>query len=450
MKFFNLLKKELKELINAQMIISLVAVMGIFLILGNVMSTAIEEVTKNEYSISVIDRDKTEFTADLIQSLKDKGAKVSEFESDSDDYAAVLKETGKDGIVIIPEGFTDSVDKNEKAELISIARMQSAAMMSNLTNDANTTTTVLKNALSDTIAEKNGLSKEDIDYMGNPVNIVENTVVEDKSAAISVDTIMGKVMIQNEIMPIIIFVLIMMVSQMIISAISNEKIDKTLETLLSAPVSRTAIIGAKMLAAAIVAMLNAVFYMVGFSGFMKSAMESGSADMMNGVTVQAESVVGNVLSSEGAMKQLGLSLSVTDYLLVGVQLFITIMICLSVSIMLGALVNDTKSSQNMILPLLMMAMVPYMISMFADINTLPMVLRVIVYAIPFTHTFSAISNLMFGHTGIFLFGLAYQTVVFVVCMFFALRLFKSDKILTISLNFGQKSKFRKSTKTNEE
>ncbi len=452
MKFFNLLKKELRELINAQMIISLVAVMGIFLILGNVMTTAIEEVTKNEYSISVIDRDKTEFTADLIQSLKDKGAKVSEFESDSDDYAAVLKETGKDGIVIIPEGFTDSVDKNEKAELISIARMQSAAMMSNLTNDANTTTTVLKNALSDTIAEKNGLSKEDIDYMGNPVNIVENTVVEDKSAAISVDTIMGKVMIQNEIMPIIIFVLIMMVSQMIISAISNEKIDKTLETLLSAPVSRTAIIGAKMLGAAIVAMLNAVFYMVGFSGFMKSAMETGSStgDMINSATEQVGQILGDTVSTESAMRQLGLSLSITDYLLVGVQLFITIMICLSVSIMLGALVNDTKSSQNMILPLLMMAMVPYMISMFADINTLPMVIRVIVYAIPFTHTFSAISNLMFGHTGIFLFGLAYQTVVFVICMFFALRLFKSDKILTISLNFGQKSKFKKSTKTNEE
>ena len=103
----------------------------------------------------------------------------------------------------------------------------------------------------------------------------------------------------------------------------------------------------------------------------------------------------------------------------------------------------------MIMPLMIMAMVPYIISMMADINTLPMALRVVVYAIPFTHTFSAMNNLMFGNTAIFFGGLAYQFVVFVICLFFALKLFNSDKILTASLNFGQKSKFKKSTADNE-
>ena len=97
----------------------------------------------------------------------------------------------------------------------------------------------------------------------------------------------------------------------------------------------------------------------------------------------------------------------------------------------------------MIMPIMMMAIIPYMISMVADVNELPMVFRVIVYAIPFTHTFSAIPNLMFGHTGIFIFGLIYQIIIFIICMFFALRLFMSDKIFTISLNFGQKSRYKK-------
>ncbi|MCM1358024.1 MAG: ABC transporter permease, partial [Prevotella sp.] len=140
-------------------------------------------------------------------------------------------------------------------------------------------------------------------------------------------------------------------------------------------------------------------------------------------------------------------LSAGDYVLVGVQLFLTIMICLSVSIMLGALVNDTKSSQTVIMPIMMLAMVPYLISMLADINTLPMAIRILVYAIPFTHTFSGMSNLMFGNTAIFYGGLVYQVIVFSICMFFALRLFNSDKILTISLNFGQKSKYKKSRKS---
>jgi ABC-2 type transport system permease protein len=87
--------------------------------------------------------------------------------------------------------------------------------------------------------------------------------------------------------------------------------------------------------------------------------------------------------------------------------------------------------------------------MMADINTLPIAIRMAVYAIPFTHTFSAMNNLMFGNTAIFFGGLAYQFVIFVICMFFALRLFKSDKILTVSLNFGQKSKFKKHSGADE-
>ena len=83
-------------------------------------------------------------------------------------------------------------------------------------------------------------------------------------------------------------------------------------------------------------------------------------------------------------------------------------------------------------------------------NSLPIAAKIIVYAIPFTHTFSGISNLMFGHTTIFVGGLIYQIIVFAVCMFFAVRLFKSDKILTMSLNFGQKSRFKKNTATEEQ
>ena len=126
------------------------------------------------------------------------------------------------------------------------------------------------------------------------------------------------------------------------------------------------------------------------------------------------------------------------------------MICLSISIVLGSLANDAKASQTVVLPIMLLVMVPYAISILADINTLPTAVRFLVYAIPFTHTFTAMSNLMFGNTAIYAFGLIYQIVVFAICMFFALRLFKSDKILTMSLNIGQKSRFKKSRSHSEE
>ncbi len=439
MKFFNLLKKELAELITAQTIIGLIVTMTLFMFLGNVMNKTMEEAVKKEYSISLIDRDNTELTKNLIDSLKSANAEIAEYDIDGDNYSEILKTTEKEAVIIIPEGFTEKIENGEAPEIISIAGMDSAAMMSNLTNNNSGAVSLIKNCLSMMLADKAGLDAEDIELINSPLNVSEHTVVSDKSANASADSIMNSLMSQNMILPIIVFVLIMMTSQMLMSAISNEKIDKTLETLLSAPVSRTSILGAKMLAAAIVALLNAAFYTIGFSSFMSGTAGTVTEELTG-------SISGQYISVDEALNQLGLSLGAGDYILVGLQLFLTIMICLSISLMLGALVNDTKQAQTMVMPLMFMAMIPYIISMFSDINTLPVVIRILVYAIPFTHTFSAMSNLMFGHMGIFFSGLVYQAIAFIVCMFFALKLFKSDKILTASLNLGQKSRFKKSDK----
>ncbi|MBP3380657.1 MAG: ABC transporter permease [Ruminococcus sp.] len=443
MKFFNLLKKELAELINTQMIVSLIAVVALFMVMGNIMTTTVEEAVKSEYTINISDRDNTEFTAKLFDTLSGGGAKVNVINTEGDDYAQILEDAGKSAMVIIPEGFTAAIENGEAPELISVASMKSSAMMSNLSNSNSGALEFISNCISDTFAEMSGLTPEDVALINSPVTVMENTVVNGKSAAIDTDTIMNKISMQSMILPIVVFVLIMMTSQMLMSAIANEKIDKTLETLLSAPVSRTAILGSKMLAAAIVALLNAVCYMFAFSKFMSGAEGSISDDM-------AGMAVTDFLPVDKAMEQLGLTLGIGDYILVGVQLFVTIMICLSVSLILGSLISDTKQAQTMIMPLMFMALIPYIISMFADVNSLPMALRIVVYAIPFTHTFSAIPNLSFGNTAVFFGGLAYQIVVLAVCLFFALRLFKSDKILTASFNFGQKSRFRRKKSAAEE
>lgn len=439
MKFINLLKKELSELVNRQMIIGLAVTMAILMLVGNIMKSTISDAVSETYAVSLCDRDDTEFTQSLIASLKSSGAEVRLYKSEGDNYSAILKENDINSLIIIPEGFTDTLLNDGLApELISVSAMDSASAMANISNDNSGALSLIQSCLTNSIAMQSGVSEEQLTLMDSPVSVSEETVVADRSAPISMNTIMNKVMMQNMILPIVVFVLIMMTSQMLISAISNEKIDKTLETLLSAPVSRTAVIGAKMLAAAVVALINAAVYMIGFSAFVSGATDSVTEEI-------SSSVISEFVSVESALAQLGLTLSPIDYLLIGIQLFLTIMICLSVSLILGAMANDTKSSQSMVMPILMLAMVPYLISMMADINSLPVIFKVIVYAIPFTHTFSAMPNLMFGNNLIFFGGLAYQAIVFVICMFFALRLFKSDKIFTISLNFGQKAKFRKNS-----
>ena len=448
MKFINLLKKELSELINIQMLLSLVLTMGIFMILGNVMTSSIDEAidsTKN-VTINISDRDQTDFTKAIEQALLDinddpdenTNVKLKYFDTTGDDYAKILEDNDINNIVIIPEGFTKKVEADERPNIISVNRMESAATLSNISDGNSSAISLIRDCISSSIASEYNISEEKYDLLEYPVDVTDNTVIDDKSAEISSGSIMAKISIQNMILPIIVFVLIIFTSQMLMNAIANEKIDKTLETLLSAPVSRLAIIGSKMLAAAIIALINAAVFMFGFSFFV--------SDSTTEVTETAKSAVEGSISMDEAFRQLGISLSTGDYILVGLQLFFTILICLSASLILGALVDDPKKTQNMLMPIMMLAIVPYMISMLADINTLPTPVKLVVYAIPFTHTFTSIPNLMFGHTTLFIFGLIYQILFFIVCIFFALRIFMTDRIFTISLNFGQKNKYKKKKK----
>ena len=436
MKFINLLKKELSELITVQMLLGLLVSLGIFMALGSVMDTTIDEAVEKttNYTIRLIDRDDTEFTQDMIKSIENDGNKVRLFTDTGDDYAAILNSNDIKDVVIIPKGFTEKINKAQKPEIITAAKMTSAATISNINAGSSSAVSLIQKYISEKVASMGGLTEEQYKIVNQPLTVRENTVVADNYAEVSSESIMSRIAIQNMMLPIIVFVLIILTSQMLMSAVANEKTDKTLETLLSAPISRGSVIGAKMLAAAIIALINAAVYMIGFKVCMGDATSKISSSA-------GELISGQVSVDEG-MHQLGMALGGMDYFLVGLQLFFTIMICLSVSLILGALINDTKNTQSMIMPIMMLAIIPYMISMIADINSLPTVIRYIVYAIPFTHTFSAIPNLMFGRTTLFTAGLIYQIIVFIICMFFALRLFMSDKLFTISLNFGQKSKYK--------
>ncbi|MBP7186195.1 MAG: ABC transporter permease [Ruminococcus sp.] len=444
MKFINLLKKELSELVNVQMLATLGIMLLIFMMMGNIMTTAINDVVEDAShpTVNISDRDNTELSKQLIEALKAADAEVNVIETEGDDYAAILADNNIKNIIIITEGFTKSIEEEKKPELLSVAKMTSAASMANISNGNVGASSLINECVRNLIAETKGIDKEELQRINSPIEITENTVVDKNWAPISIGKITAKISFQNVALPIALFVLLIMTSQSLISSVSNEKIDKTLETLLSAPVSRMSVISAKMLAAAIVALINACVMMIGFTFFVK--------DSITNIDQEVTDAAKQMLSTDNAFRQLGLNLSAVDYLLIGLQFFFTIMICLSISIVLGSLANDAKASQTVILPIMLLVMVPYVISILTDVNSLPTAVRIVVYAIPFTHTFMAMGNLIFGNTAIYAFGLIYQIIIFAVCMYFALRLFKSDKILTMSLNIGQKSRFKKSRSHSEE
>lgn len=428
MKFFSLLKKELREMLTAQLIVGVVIALFAFKLMGNVMGNVIEDSIKKSSSITICNRDDGQFINDIFTEMKKNNVDIKFIDIDGDDYSDTFKNNDVQSFIIIPEGFSDNVKNGIQSDVKIVSEMKSLSTFDNIaTTISSQYVDTLKEAISTVLLSQN-YSTDEIDAIKDPIKADNITVIKDKSADISPDDVMGFVSQQTTFIPVIIFILLMFASQMIITAISTEKIDKTLETLLSAPVSRGAVLASKMVSAGLIAAVLALVYMLGFNSFMGSLTDG-------------------ILSQDGisnAINALGLKLGTTQFVMFGIQIFLTIMIALCISLVLGALAKDAKSAQALTMPIMLLSIVPYILSMFTDINTLPTVLRIILYIIPFTHTFTAIPNVLLGKTALFWAGAGYQLIFLAICMFFAVRVFMTDKIFTISLNLGQKAKMKKS------
>ena len=422
MKFSILLKKELKEMLSPTTIITCVLMIFVLVFAGKAMSKAVGEIQEDAKTITICDQDQTDFTKAMIDAIdKDENTEVKRVEIKSDDYSKELDDVDCKNVIIIPKGFTEQVAQHKTATVKFAQKMTSIATFSNVNQGSKNALTALEKGIKYTIYAQSNLDQATRDQLEQPIELEEYTVVSDKQDQIASSTVASLMSSQSMFIPIVMFLLIMYTSQMIMNAISTEKLDKTLETLLSSPVSRLSVISAKMISAAIVAALQAAAYMYGMN------------KMMDGITGGAASD-----QNVDALKKLGLSLSAGDYVLVGIQMFLTILIVLSISIVLGALAKDAKSAQTLQMPIMMLAMVPYFVTMFIDVKTASPIIKYVTMIIPFTHSFIANQNVMFGDYTTYFIGLAYQFVLLCVCMFLALRIFMSDRIFTLTLGGGKK------------
>ena len=391
MKFANLLVKELRELINPQMIIGLVVSVVMLMMMGNFMGSVMDEAVSGEQEAYICDEDKTDFTREIIDKVsKMENVTLHETELNGQTYQELINNLGAESVIIIPEGFTEKAfDDNDATDIELVNHLKSISISSTIsgTMSENIVSSLKNTACNILLEQKYGVNEKDIEKVKNPVTVKSITVVGEKSAEVDSETLVGMATSQGVIVPLVVFIMVIFAAQMIVSAISTEKIDKTLETLLSAPVSRMSVLGAKMLAAAIMAIINAVVYMFGFSSYMGKMMTGTgiSPDTLGSAVEQT-----NTISS--AMQELGLQMSAGDYVLLGMQMFMTILIALSISLMLGVLVNDPKAAQTVITPVMLMAMIPYLVSMFSDVSELPILLKIFMWIIPFTHTFNATTD----------------------------------------------------------
>jgi ABC-2 type transport system permease protein len=424
-KFFSLLKKEVRELLTLQMILPMLIGIIAFIFIGNIVGSENKKVMGTQ-KIIINDLDKSTMSADIVSMLNTQGFVVeSHSEKSVETLINQVTENNIPVVISIPEGFEEGITGLKQQKLENYSIIKSFTVFGSM---ASSTIERILQVVNDylsirLISEKT--SAENPEVLKTPVSIENYTIINNKTARINPGQLMGFLSSQIMFIPIIMFIIIIMSSQMIVVSIASEKENKTLETLLSTPIKRISIVTSKMIAAGIVSLLMALAYLFGMNYYIKGItgglMETHADTQLN-----------------LAIQELGLSFDTGSLLTIGVLLFLSILIALAVSLILGVFAEDVKKAQGLVAPIIFIIMIPYMISMFIDLDSTSVILKYFVYAIPFSHTFLASQNVFLQRYDYLLYGILYQLAVFIILAVIAARIFATDRVLTMKLKTGKK------------
>ena len=404
----NIIKKEFKELFTLSTLIPIVVIAIVFGFVGQSIGN-IGETMEEKPVIGIVDRDDGDFS-DIAMAVLMEKAEVIYDGNDAEEGLEEVREENGVALLVIPENFSQNIYANHPGEIEIYWIMKGAGMLDSISSG------VVEGLIQ---AVNQGISKEliqqdsssDPALVLNPTTRVETTFFKGKEVeGLSASQLGNILSSQSIVIPIVIMMLIIMAGSSVISSMGMEKENKTLETLLTLPVRRSHIVIGKIVGSALVGMIMAAVYMIGFSRYMSSFQ-----------------------ISDVNLADFGLALSMQDYLLIGVSLFTALLAGLSLCIVLGTFAKNYRSAQTLIFPITALAMISVFITMFKDFDTIPAVLRVFVFAIPFSHPMMAMRALVMDNYSLVIGGIAYTAVFTIIMIVVAVRIFNSDRLLTGSV-----------------
>ena len=404
----NIIKKEFKELFVLSTIIPIVVIAVVYGSVGNMIGN-IGEAMKEKPVIGIVDMDDGNLS-DVAMSVLAEHAEVVYSDNDVEEGLEEVRRENGVALLAIPGDFSQNIYASNPGEIEIYWIMRGAGMMDSISSGTvEGLVQGVNQAISTELIQEG--SSSDPALILNPTKRVETTFFKGKEIeGVSPGALGNMLMSQSIVIPIVIMMLIIMAGSSVIASMGLEKENKTLETLLTLPVRRSHIVIGKMVGSALVGMIMAAIYMIGFSRYMSSFQ-----------------------SSAINLADFGLGLGMQDYLLVGISLFTALLAGLSLCIVLGTFAKNYRSAQALIFPITAVALISAFTVMFKDFDTIPAVLRIIVFAIPFTHPMMAMRSLMLDNYALVIGGIAYTAVFTVVMVLVAVRIFNSDRLLTGSV-----------------
>ena len=420
--FFNILVKELKELVRDPKILlgMIIVPLIIFPVLGGIMSYSVQTAQEQaqKATVLVINNDGGNWSQEFVDLLNSTAkVYVEENVTLTDEVVQqLLSHYNTTQIIEIPEGFSENVTQHFNVNSTITATLRfygvftgsgifegiGASLIDNLVYQFNRAW-----APDIVLTEKSSIIKGEIKQGVDPASLS------------------GLMMSQSIALPITIMILLQVAMQIAATSVAMEKEEKTLETLLTLPMDRFAILMGKLSGSIIVAAVGALAFMIGYNYMLFS------------FTMQIPAEISVDLAS------LGLVPSLFGYLLLGISLFVTLISALALAVIISAFAEDVRGAQSLVGYIYPVIFIPALALMYLDISSLPFALQMVFYAIPYSHPIIASKAVIMGNYWTAIFGIIYVAIFTIAVMYAASRLFATEKILTAKLKFRGLRKRRK-------
>jgi ABC-2 type transport system permease protein len=418
--FRTILIKELKELIRDPKILigMIVLPIIIFPVFGLVLGYAVESAQEQaqQATLLVVNNDGGNWSRTFIDYLNSTGTKTAVINNLTAEQVVtqnLLKENNSTQFIEIPDGFSTNMTEHTSGNLgiTAIVNVYGVFQGGSIFSDIGSAgITTLISSFNRVIAP-------------NVLFTTQSTIIKGEiQQGVDPATLSGLLISQSLALPITMMIMLTYAMQIAATSVAMEKEEKTLETLLTVPVDRFAILMGKLSSTIIVAGVASITVLIGYN-YMLGSFTMG---------IPNETAIDLV--------KLGLVPSPVGYFLLGVSLFITLLSALALAVIVSAFSENVRGAQALIGYIYPLIFIPSFVLIYLDINALPLALKTVLYAIPYSHPIIASKAIVLGDYTTVIFGIIYVAAFTIVIMYIASRLFATEKILTAKLKFKLRAK----------
>ncbi len=411
-----LIVKEVKDLIRDRKILFGMIILP--LIIYGVMGIVVSETTK--YSIqqvkeavstgmklAVVDYDKSTYSKLLIEYLKRMNTTIDIVNRGNINVTRLLASKDYIGVLVIPQGFSKNISMGIQGSVevyvrlsdISIASLGIANAVIGLVNGfAEYLSSIL-------ISNTTTLPPS---FVMNPIEVQGNIIIGKVVYSLSYISAMYSQMFMLPLAPMIVMIYAASIAA---TSIGVEKEEKTLEVLLTLPISRKSIALAKLTGSIIIALAASISTMAGFYLYMKSITE---------VSTSSQSSVGtNVFGVIG----------IGGLIVYALTVFLTVMVVSTLGLYLGSFGENVRSAQSVVGYLWLVVFIPLYASMFIDFSLTPLPVVLAISMIPFTSPLVALKSFIVGNYTYLVVNIVATIALLILLVFLVSRRFEGEKLL---------------------